>query len=55
LPIKEPTVTRNASLIHPIDRPLTPAATLLFEEIVRMAGQSEFLQARIAHNEDPVL
>jgi DNA-binding transcriptional LysR family regulator len=53
LPINEPTVTRNASLIHPIDRPLTPAATLLFEEIVRMAGQSELLQTRIGHNDGP--
>lgn len=50
LPIEEPTVIRNASLIHPIDRPLTPAATLLFEEIVRMASQSEFLQPRMAQS-----
>lgn len=38
LPIEEPTVTRNAALIHLIDRPLTPAATLLFEEIVNIAS-----------------
>lgn len=33
LPIAKPTVQRNASLIFPSDRPLTPPAALLLEEV----------------------
>jgi len=47
LPVSEPSVTRNAALIHSIDRPLTPAATLLFEEIISAASNSEFLSPNL--------
>lgn len=38
LPIDKPTVQRNASLIHSAVRPLTPAASLLLEEVRQAAG-----------------
>lgn len=38
LDIDRPTVQRNASLIHPSDRPLTPPAALLLEEVRKVAG-----------------
>ena len=37
LPIAKPTVQRNASLIFPSDRPLTPPAALLLEEVRQVA------------------
>jgi len=37
LPIDRPTVHRNASLIYPAERPLTPPAALLLEEVRRVA------------------
>ncbi|MEO7385336.1 MAG: LysR family transcriptional regulator [Gammaproteobacteria bacterium] len=38
LPIDKPTVQRNASLIYPSDRPLTPPAALLLDEVRHIAG-----------------
>jgi DNA-binding transcriptional LysR family regulator len=40
LDIDRPTVQRNASLIYPTDRPLTPPAALLLEEVRRVARAS---------------
>jgi DNA-binding transcriptional LysR family regulator len=37
LNIDRPTVPRNASLIHASDRPLTPTAALLLEEVRKVA------------------
>jgi len=37
LSINQPTVQRNASLIYPTDRPLTPPAALLLEEVRAVA------------------
>jgi DNA-binding transcriptional LysR family regulator len=37
LKIDRPTVQRNASLIYPSERPLTPPATLLLEEVRKVA------------------
>ncbi|MDH5254943.1 MAG: LysR family transcriptional regulator [Gammaproteobacteria bacterium] len=37
LAINRPTVQRNASLIYPADRPLTPAAALLLDEVRAVA------------------
>lgn len=38
LPIDRPTVQRNASLIYPSQRPLTPQAALLLEEVRQVAA-----------------
>ena len=40
LDIDRPTVQRNASLIHPSDRPLTPPAALLLDEVRKVALQA---------------
>lgn len=37
LPVSEPTVTRNASLVSGTERPLTPAARWLFDAVVEAA------------------
>ena len=39
LKIAEPAVRRDASLIYPSDRPLTPAAGMLLDEVRRVAKE----------------
>ena len=41
LDIVEPTVLRNASLIYSRERPLTPAADLLLQQVRSAAARSE--------------
>ena len=41
LKIAEPAVRRDASLIYPTDRPLTPAAALLLDEVRRVAKERQ--------------
>jgi len=38
LPIDRPTIHRNASLIYPVERPLTPPAALLLDEVRQRAA-----------------
>jgi len=40
LKVDKPTVQRNASLIYPANRPLTPPAALLLEEVRKVAGMA---------------
>lgn len=40
LPLDRPTVQRNASLIYPSDRPMTPPAALLLEEVRQVARRA---------------
>jgi len=46
LDIDEPTVRRNASLIYATERPLTPAAELLLQEVRRAAARSELANGK---------
>jgi hypothetical protein len=42
LDIAEPTIRRNASLLYSSERPLTPAADLLLQEVRSSAARRDF-------------